>query len=130
MRDTDWRPSPCPVCGYWREAAEHPVCTNPNCNKKERTLKPAGYSKGEPLSDAQTVEPMRYVWVHYSNQAQNETYTVHLIDDPVEAWNGSSFDRERDRIYRLGEEVEVKISVEIKNKNSMFRGVRIDPWDT
>jgi hypothetical protein len=81
-------------------------------------------------SDKLTKEPMRYVWVHYSNQTQNETYTVHLIDDPVEAWNGSSFDRERDRIYRLGEELEVKVSVEVKNKNSMFRSVCIDPWDT
>ena len=100
-------------CG--REPYEYGDCNDTDCNKKERTVEPAGYSKSEPLAGAQTVEPMRYVWVHYSNQAQNETYTVHLIDDPVEVWNGSSFDRERDRIYRLGEEVEVKVTVEPKN---------------
>jgi hypothetical protein len=26
VRDTDWRPSPCPKCGKMRAAAEHPVC--------------------------------------------------------------------------------------------------------
>lgn len=31
MGDTDWRPSICPTCGEWREAAEHPLCRNPNC---------------------------------------------------------------------------------------------------
>ena len=33
MEDTDWRPSPCPICGEWREAARHPVCTNKNCGQ-------------------------------------------------------------------------------------------------
>jgi hypothetical protein len=31
MRDTDWRPSPCPGCGEIRAAQEHPVCRNPKC---------------------------------------------------------------------------------------------------
>jgi hypothetical protein len=35
MRDTDWRPSPCPVCGETREAAEHPVCLNAGCGKSD-----------------------------------------------------------------------------------------------
>lgn len=39
MRDTDWRPSPCPTCGRMRHAAEHPVCDN--CGP-EATLAPFG----------------------------------------------------------------------------------------
>jgi len=37
MRDADWRPSPCPDCGKYREAQEKPVCDNKDCkaNKKE-----------------------------------------------------------------------------------------------
>ena len=35
MRDTDWRPSPCPICGEMRIAAEKPACLNAGCGKKE-----------------------------------------------------------------------------------------------
>ena len=31
MRDTDWRPSPCPGCGHTRGAQEHPICRNSAC---------------------------------------------------------------------------------------------------
>lgn len=31
MRDTDWRPSRCPTCGEWREAAEFPACQAAGC---------------------------------------------------------------------------------------------------
>jgi hypothetical protein len=35
MRDTDWRPSPCPICGETRGVAEKPVCLSAGCGKKE-----------------------------------------------------------------------------------------------
>lgn len=35
MRDTDWRPSPCPKCGTMRHAAENPICTNPSCEVEQ-----------------------------------------------------------------------------------------------
>lgn len=31
MRDTDWRPSPCPSCGMMRAASEHPLCSDAQC---------------------------------------------------------------------------------------------------
>lgn len=34
MRDTDWRPSPCPKCGKLREASEFPICED--CDQPSR----------------------------------------------------------------------------------------------
>ena len=48
MEDTDWRPSPCPLCGEIREAAKNPICHNTVCqtktfavhsNERERSMK-------------------------------------------------------------------------------------------
>lgn len=53
----------------------------------------------------------QYVWIR-------ESGTLTLIDDPVELWKDSRFNKETDRIHRLGEEVEIKVSVEVKNKTT------------
>lgn len=90
MEDTDWRPSPCPKCGVMREAARNPVCPNYACGV--------------------TLPPKRYVWIRADGEAK-------VIDtDIVELWQGPYFDREKDRIYELGAEVEIKVTVAVKNK--------------
>ena len=99
MEDTDWRPSPCPECGVMREAARNPVCRNVACDNlfgNERTMTP-NTSK-------------RYVWIRADGEAK-------IVDtDIVELWQGPYFDKEKDRIYELGNEVEIKVTVEVKNK--------------
>jgi hypothetical protein len=55
-------------------------------------------------------EPERYVWIRANGEAKI------IATDVVELWQSPSFDREKDRIYRLGEEIEVKITAEVKNK--------------
>ena len=107
MEDTDWRPSPCPVCGSYRAAARHPVCNNPECDAfRERQL---------------TVikqETQRYVWIRANGDAT-------IISDPVKLWQDPCFNRAEDRIYTLGNEVEVKVTVEVKNK-PVYRGNTTD----
>lgn len=38
MEDTDWRPSPCPICGKMREAARVPFCKTPGCTSVKAAL--------------------------------------------------------------------------------------------
>ena len=60
-------------------------------------------------------EPKRYVWIRADGEAK-------IIDtDIVELWQGPYFDRDKDRIYELGAEVEVKVTVEVKNKKPVYR---------
>jgi hypothetical protein len=111
MEDTDWRPSPCPKCGVMREAARYPVCENTECRD---------YGRGGPNKIERTMtmktEPKRYVWISASGDAT-------IIDtDIVELWQSPSFDREKDRIYELGAEVEIKITVAVKNKTVYREG--------
>jgi hypothetical protein len=103
MKDTDWRPSSCPVCGHYRAAARHPVCTNLKCVT-------------HPMGERTMIkkEPELYVWIRSDG-------TVSIIDDPVEIYQSPDFDKAGDYIHRLGEEVEVKISVAVKNKMPTYR---------
>lgn len=57
----------------------------------------------------------RYVWVR-------ETGVAEIIVDPVAIWNSQHFDKTNDRIYQLGDEIEVKVSVEVKKKKPVYRG--------
>ena len=55
-------------------------------------------------------EEKRYVWIHANfNDAT-------IISDPVAVWQDPSFDRNKDRIYELGAEVEVMVTVNVKHK--------------
>lgn len=55
-------------------------------------------------------EPKRYVWIRADGEAK-------IIDtDIVELWQGPYFDQEKDRIYELGAEVEIRVTVNVKNK--------------
>ena len=60
-------------------------------------------------------DPKRYVWLRADGEAK-------IIDtDIVELWQGPYFDREKDRIYELGDEVEIKVSVSVKKKGTVYR---------
>lgn len=103
MKDTDWRPSPCPECGEMREAAKYPVCGNRECRyfayrgdsvqlqKETRTMK----------------TQKRYLWIR-PNSVESPMV---LIDDPVELYRGSKFDESTDKLYELGPEVKLTVSV-------------------
>lgn len=55
-------------------------------------------------------DPKRYVWIRADGEAK-------IVDtDIVELWQGPYFDKEKDRIYELGAEVEIKVTVSVKNK--------------
>jgi hypothetical protein len=106
MEDTDWRPSACPLCEKTREAARTPVCRNPKCD----------LYVGEARMTT-SKENKRYVWIRADGEAK-------IIDtDIVELWQGPYFDREKDRIYELGAEVEIKVSVAVKNQ-TVYRDFR------
>ena len=89
----------CP-CG--RESYEYDTCPKEDCYKRTRTM-------------TMKTEPKRYVWIRADGEAK-------IVDtDIVELWQGPYFDREKDRIYELGAEVEIKITVNVKNK-TVYRG--------
>lgn len=94
MRDTDWRPSPCPLCGELRAAAKHPVCSNPKCEYK--SMKNTKTNSG------------RYLWIRPNSAEAPMT----IIDDPVELFRGPQFDESVDKLYKIGPEVKLKVSVE------------------
>ena len=55
-------------------------------------------------------EPKRYVWIRGNGDAT-------IIDtDIVELWHDPCFSKKEDRIYELGPEVEIKVTVAVKNK--------------
>jgi hypothetical protein len=105
MEDTDWRPSPCPQCGEMREAAKSPVCRNVDCSEDvaKRHLK-----------TMINKEEQHYVWIRSDGD-------VRIIDDPVEIYQSPDFDKAGDHIHRLGEEVEIKVTVQVKNKKPVYR---------
>jgi hypothetical protein len=104
MKDTDWRPSPCPACGEMREAARNPVCRNVDCVND--------------VAKSRMPDAPRYVWIRANGDAT-------IISDPVKLWQDPCFNRVEDRIYTLGNEVEVKVTVEVKNK-PVYRGNTTD----
>lgn len=107
MEDTDWRPSACPSCGRLRNAARYPVCENKEC-RDYGLYTGVGLDKVERTMTPNTSK--RYVWIRADGEAK-------IIDtDIVELWQGPYFDREKDRIYELGAEVEIKVTVAVKNK--------------
>ena len=98
MEDTDWRPSPCPQCGKLRDAAKTPVCRNVACDcyvNASRTFTPN--------------ETKRYVVMRSGLPPQIVTGK----DELIQAARGAG---EKDRIYELGAEVEIKVTVAVKNK--------------
>jgi hypothetical protein len=59
-------------------------------------------------------EPELYVWIRSDGD-------VRIINDPVEIYQRIDFDKAGDRIHRLGEEVEIRVTVAVKNKKPVYR---------
>lgn len=115
MEDTDWRPSPCPGCSAIRKARKNPYCENINCFYYKNVQSHNQADKERTMMS--TKEPKQYVWIRPHGVAE-------VITDPVEVWQRPNFDREKDRIYELGNEVEVSITVAVKNK-TVYRDTRL-----
>jgi hypothetical protein len=92
MRDTDWRPSPCPACGEMREAARNPVCRNVDCVND--------------VAKSRTFTAPRYLWLR-------EGKLLAMIDDPMEVYRQADFNPDIDKFYQIGSEVKFKVSMEV-----------------
>ena len=93
MQDTDWRPSPCPVCGFSREAARTPVCNNPYCANflgNERTMK----------------TQKQYLWVKQDRAPM-------FVTDLIALYKDRDFDPVEDKIYEIGPEVKLEMNVKV-----------------
>lgn len=100
MIDTDWRPSPCPDCGEYRAAAKNPVCDNPNCSK----------SKGTRSMKTE----QRYVWLDAGE------YFKGIVTDLEKLFRDPDYDT-ADKLYELGQEVKLEMSVKVIPKNPVYR---------
>ena len=91
MEDTDWRPSPCPLCGEMREARRTPVCQNPKCDcyvNMDRTMK----------------TEKQYLWV-------KEGRAPMFVTDLIALYKDRDFDPVTDKIYEIGSEVKLEVKV-------------------
>jgi hypothetical protein len=114
-------------CACGRERSEYDSCVESNCFKRESKMDSDDWLSAHGLAEpgtkaygektARTMikqETQRYVWIRANGDAT-------IVNDPVELWQDPCFSKTEDRIYRLGEEVEVKVSVEVKNKKPVLR---------
>lgn len=103
MEDTDWRPSPCPTCGKTREAARNPVCCNIACdNYIGRTMR---------MIDK---ESKQYLWLQVGRAPV-------LVSNLVELYKSSDFDPTTDRIFEIGQEVKLELSVKVTPAKPVYR---------
>jgi hypothetical protein len=103
MEDTDWRPSPCPQCGEMREAARNPVCRNVDCvndvaKRHLRTMKTEKY----------------YIW---SKQGKS----LVMLDDLQWLFKNPEFDSKDDKIYELGPEVKIEMTIKVTPAKPVYR---------
>ena len=103
MEDTDWRPSACPHCGEMRESARYPVCKNKQCRDFGR-----GGPDRRPQEERNMSSP-RYLWIR-PNCVESPML---IIDDPVPIFRGNQFDESVDKLYQIGNEVKMKVVVEL-----------------
>lgn len=95
MRDTDWRPSACPICGKTRDAAERPVCKNPDCGKFP------------------TTKSKQYIYV--------PTYGApRIISDPIAIFNSREY-LSSDKFYELGREIKVETKIIVTSADPVYR---------
>ena len=101
MEDTDWRPSPCPLCGEMREARRTPVCQNPKCDcyvNMDRTMK----------------TEKQYLWV-------KEDRAPVFVSDLIALYKDRDFDPTIDKIYEIGPEVKLELNVEVTPAKPVYR---------
>ena len=94
MQDTDWRPTPCPLCGKMREAARTPLCSNVSCDcyvERPRTMR----------------TEQKYVW-RKRLSASEENF---IVSDLSLLFKNPDFDADNDQIFELGREVKLKMDI-------------------
>lgn len=102
MQDTDWRPSPCPECGEMREAAKYPVCGNREC----RYFAYRGDSV-QLQKETRTMKTERhYIW-------SKQGHALVMVNDLEWLYRNPEFDSKADKIYELGPEVKIEMTVKI-----------------
>jgi hypothetical protein len=111
MRDTDWRPSACPSCGTTRVAAERPVCYNRNC----KSYKSNSTSRDERSKIMK--QEQRYVCTDATGCFKG------IVTDLTELYHNKDYDRENDRIYELGREVKLKMTLNIEPAQPVYRNL-------
>jgi hypothetical protein len=104
MEDTDWRPSPCPLCGEMREAARNPVCRNVDCvndvaKRHLRTIKTEKH----------------YIWSKLG-------HALVMVDDLEWLYRNPEFDSKADKIYELGPEIKIEMVVKVIPAKPITRG--------
>lgn len=104
MEDTDWRPSPCPVCGEMREAARNPVCRNPDCSEDVAKRN---------LGTMHTLK--QYLWVKQDRAPV-------FVTDLVALYKDRDFDPAEDKIYEMGPEVKLELNVKVTTAKPVYRG--------
>ncbi len=99
MKDTDWRPSPCPDCGKMRNAERHPVCTNTEC---------VSYALGEHnRKGTRSMATKRYyIW-------SKQGHALVMVNDLEWLYRNPEFDSKADKIYELGPEVKIEMVVKV-----------------
>lgn len=93
VRDTDWRPSPCPNCGELRAAAKRPQCLNIACDEYAGNERSMNYVK-------------QYLWVKLDRAPT-------FVTDLIALYKDRDFDAEQDQIFEIGPEVKLELSVKV-----------------
>lgn len=105
-------------CHCGREPYEYIDCVKPDCVKKVKSVTQQIKEYAEKSNERERTmikkEHELYVWIRSDGK-------VSIIDDPVEVYQRSDFDKAGDHIHLLGEEVEVRVTVEVKKKKPVYR---------
>jgi hypothetical protein len=51
----------------------------------------------------------KYLWIHQKNPDEN---ILQIIDDPIELFKTGQLNEAFDKIYQIGQEVKIKVSIE------------------
>lgn len=100
MEDTDWRPSPCPSCGHLRAAEAFPICRNKKCREY------LGRTSQDMLNKRSMKSENLYLWVKQDRAPM-------FVSNLVELYKDRDFNPDEDKIYEVGPEVKLELSVKI-----------------
>jgi hypothetical protein len=98
MEDTDWRPSPCPCCGFTREAARNPVCQNTECKC---------YGLVGDVGERIMKTEKQYVWLSERTPIIIHSSELELV------YKDTRYNADKDRIFELGPEVKLELNVKV-----------------
>jgi hypothetical protein len=100
MKDTDWRPTPCPHCGVMREAREYPFCQNNLCHYF------ALRGDDEKQTERTVKTEQKYVW-----RKRSASEELFIVSDLSLLFKRLDFDADNDQIFELGREVKLKMDI-------------------